>query len=221
MLDIDTLLVPATTHGRVLIRKPAAGPAGILVGFHGYAEDAAAQLERMTAIREAADWLVVSVQALHRFYRGRSQDVVAGWMTRQDRDSAIRDNLAYVDAAVERALAGAAVTTLSPLVYAGFSQGVAMAFRAAVNGGRRPAGLIAVAGDVPPEIREDPRARFPRTLLARGTRDDWYTTAKLEADVAAIESRGGQVTPLVYDGGHEWTTEVTAAAGRLLTTLLT
>ena len=104
MSDIDTLLVPTTTHGRVLIRTPAATAAGVLVGFHGYAEDAAAQLERLLAIKEADDWLLLSVQALHRFYRGRSQDVVAGWMTRQDRDAAIADNIAYVDASSSRHL---------------------------------------------------------------------------------------------------------------------
>ena len=30
-------------------------------------------------------WTRVSVQALHRFYRGRSEITVASWMTRQDR----------------------------------------------------------------------------------------------------------------------------------------
>ena len=220
MSDIDTLLVPTTTHGRVLIRTPAATAAGVLVGFHGYAEDAAAQLERLLAIKEADDWLLLSVQALHRFYRGRSQDVVAGWMTRQDRDAAIADNIAYVDASVEQALARAPIAESSPLVYAGFSQGVAMAFRAAVRGRRRAAGVIAVGGDVPPEIREDPQARFPRTLLARGTEDEWYTAAKLDADVATIEARAGQVRALVYDGGHEWTAAVSMAAAELLASLL-
>ena len=95
-----------------------------------------------------------------------------------------------------------------------------MAFRAAVRGRRRAAGVIAVGGDVPPEIREDPQARFPRTLLARGTEDEWYTAAKLDADVATIEARAGQVRALVYDGGHEWTAAVSMAAAELLASLL-
>jgi len=41
------------------------------------------------------------------------------------------------------------------VVFAGFSQGVAMAFRAAVNAGRRVAGVISVGGDIPPEITPD------------------------------------------------------------------
>jgi predicted esterase len=215
-MSIDTLLVPATTHGRVLIQRPSATPAGVLVGFHGYAEDASVQLSRLTAIPGADAWLLVSVQALHRFYRGRSQDVVANWMTSQDRELAIADNVAYVDKAME----GATADSSLPIVYAGFSQGVAMAFRAALQGRRLAAGIIAVGGDVPPEIRENPGVRFPRTLLARGTGDDWYTTAKLEADVAAIERHGGHAEAFAFDGGHEWTVAVSTAAGRFLADLL-
>jgi predicted esterase len=218
--DLDTLLVPTTTHGRVLVRRPAGNAVGLLAGFHGYAEDAAAQLERLVAIPGTDRWLVVSVQALHRFYRGRSQDVVAGWMTHQDRDVAILDNLAYVDAAIQRALEDVATPATVPIVYAGFSQGVAMAFRAGLRGRQPTAGVIAVGGDVPPELREDPHARFPRTLLIRGTGDDWYTAAKLDADVAAIEARGGQVKSFVFDGGHEWTAAVSAVAGEFLSGLL-
>ena len=141
-------------------------------------------------------------------------------MTSQDRALAIADNVAYVDAAVDESVERATAEAPPLLVYAGFSQGVAMAFRAALQGRRQAAGIIAVGGDVPPEIRENPAVRFPRTLLARGTGDDWYTMAKLEADVAAIEPHGGHVQTLVFDGGHEWTMAVSTAAGRFLADLL-
>jgi len=41
------------------------------------------------------------VQGLHRFYRSRSEIVVASWMTKQDRELAIGDNIDYVRRAVE------------------------------------------------------------------------------------------------------------------------
>ena len=217
---IDTLLVPTTTHGRVLVRRPPAAPVAVVVGFHGYAEDASVQLRRLAAIPGADAWLLVSIEALHRFYRGRSEEIVAGWMTRRDREAAIADNLAYVDAAVERALERAQIPKSGPLIYAGFSQGVAMAFRAAIRGRHRPAGVIAVGGDVPPDVRMDPHTRFPPTLLVRGTADDWYTTTKLEADVVAIEAHGGHTRTFVFDGGHEWTASVGATAGEFVSALL-
>ncbi|MEO6213544.1 MAG: phospholipase [Vicinamibacterales bacterium] len=207
------ILVPARTHGRVLVRE-ATLPAALLVGFHGYLENAEIQMERLTVIPGAHQWTLVSPQALNRFYRGRTEDVVAGWMTRQDREAAIDDNIDYVNRVLE-AVGAPGVR----IVFAGFSQGVAMAFRAAVRGTREGAGVIAVGGDVPPELLADASTTFPRVLLGRGDRDGWYTTARHDADLAALEARGANAERLVYDGGHEWTTDVSAAAGRFISAL--
>src|SRR2546430_1406546 len=77
-------------RGRSSTEEPAGrGPWPLLLGFHGYGEAAEAQLERLQSIPDAVRWLRVSVQALHRFYRGRTSDVVASWMTKQDRELAI------------------------------------------------------------------------------------------------------------------------------------
>ena len=76
------LLIETPTHGRVLVREAGGqAPAGLLVGFHGYAETAEIQMARLEAIPGADAWTLLSVQALHRFYRGRSEEVVASWMT--------------------------------------------------------------------------------------------------------------------------------------------
>ena len=213
MSDPEVLSIPVTTHGRVLVRRAQAQPSrGILAGFHGYMENAAIQLARLEQIAGAGAWALVSVQALHRFYRGRSQDVVASWMTRQDRDVAIADNIEYVNAAVARADEDGR----SPIVYMGFSQGVAMAFRGAVHASRAAAGVIAVGGDVPPELLADPPAAFPRVFLARGATDEWYTAAKLADDVAVLRHRGAEVEAFTYQGGHEWTEAVADAAAAWL-----
>jgi predicted esterase len=207
----DIHAVPAATHGRVMVRH-AASPRGVLAGFHGYLESAAIQMARLESIPGAEQWTVVSVQALHRVYRGRSQDVVASWMTRQDRDLAIADNIGYAASAVQLARAATAVR----VVYAGFSQGGQMAFRAAVRGDAAPAGVICVGADVPPELVADPDVRFPPVLLVRGSADAWYTQATHDAGIAALRARGTDVESFVHGGGHEWTDVVSSAIGRWL-----
>jgi predicted esterase len=199
--DARVTLIETTTHGRVLVRT-APRHRATLIGFHGYAEAAEAQLRRLEAIPDAQGWTLVSVQGLNRFYRGRSEEVAAGWMTREDREVAIADNIAYVNRVIDAL--GESCGPAGNLVYAGFSQGTAMAFRAAVRGRAPACGVIAVGGDVPPELLADPGASFPPVFLARGGRDEWYTQAKLDTDVAALRSRGVRVTPLVFDGAHEW-----------------
>ena len=47
---MKTLLIEARTHGRVLVRETAAAPRGILIGFHGYMENAEIQMERLESI---------------------------------------------------------------------------------------------------------------------------------------------------------------------------
>ena len=108
--------------------------AALFVGFHGYAETAEVQMERLAAVPGTDGWTLVAAQGLNRFYRGRTEDVVAGWMTRRDREDAIRDDTVYVGHVI-----GVTRTAADPMVAAGFSQGVAMAFRAAVRGWRAPA----------------------------------------------------------------------------------
>src|SRR5262245_47905561 len=87
-------------------------------------------------------WLLASIEALHRFYTKRG-DVVATWMTKQDRELEIADNTAYVWSVVDTVRRGG--QRRRPLVFVGFSQGVAMAYRAAASGECN--GLIVLAGD--------------------------------------------------------------------------
>lgn len=211
------LLVRTPVHGRILLREPRTSPGlGLLVGFHGYGENAAIQLDRLAAIPGTDSWALLSVQALHRFYRGRSQDVIASWMTREDREEAIRDNVAYVDAAVEEA---GRVAPEGLVVFAGFSQGVPMAFRAALCGVSRCDGVVAVGGEVAPELLADPAHQFPPTLLVRGAGDDWYTAVRRDADLTALRQRGTVVRTAEAPGGHEWTAAAAAAAGEFLASI--
>jgi predicted esterase len=203
------------THGRYLVEPPQSSAAApVLFGFHGYAEGAETQLERMRAIPGAGRWRLVAIQGLHRFYQRRENQVIASWMTRQDRELAMADNLAYV-AGVMREVArewpGA-----PRVVLAGFSQGVAMTFRAAAAASRPVDGVIAVGGDVPPELDAAALGHVRAALVCRGTRDEWYTTDKFDNDVRRLREAGATVRPLAFDGGHEWSGDVIRAASLFL-----
>ncbi len=207
--------IAATIHGRYLVAPAGTpGPAPLLVGFHGYGENAERHLTELDRIPGSKRWTRVAVQALHRHYSQSRRHVVGSWMTRQDRELAIADNIAYVGNVVD-AVRGEYDTT-GTLVYCGFSQGVAMAYRAALRVGQACRGIIALAGDVPPELRSAPDAAWPPVLIGRGRLDEWYTREKMDADLAFLQSAGVPATPRVFDGGHEWTDEFRADAGRFL-----
>jgi predicted esterase len=224
----DTRQIPALVHGTYFVVPPSStapvpGSAGppLLVGFHGYGENAERHLAELRRIPGSAGWLLCAIQALHPFYNQKTGDVVASWMTRLDREHAIADNVRYAGGVVAevRRDFGAGET----LVYAGFSQGAAMAYRAAAaesSGLGACRGLIALGGDVPPELAELDLAGFPQVLIGRGIADSWYTPDKLDLDLALLAGKGVRARPVVYQGGHEWTEEFRQAAGGFLAEVL-
>jgi len=207
--------VPATTRGRYLVEAPSTpGPWPILIGFHGYAESADTELERLRSIVGADAWLRVSIQGLHRFYRGRNEDVVAGWMTRQDRELAIADNVAYVIAVLDAV--SREWKTDGRVAFTGFSQGVAMAFRAAAAVKLAVVAVVALGGDVPPELDAAALSKIPAVLIGRGARDAWYDAGMFDADVQRLGAAGVHVEAAALDAGHEWTDAFSRAAGTFL-----
>lgn len=213
----DVRTIATSFHGRYVVR-PCRGSAarGLLVGFHGYGQNAAGFLGDIEQISGVDAWHVVSIQALNRFYT-KSGDVVANWMTKEDRELAIADNVAYAAAVLA---ATRREFTAPRLAYVGFSQGVAMAFRAAARAGAPCDGVIALGGDVPPELRADAGLRPPAVLIGRGTRDEWYTAEKLAADEAWLSRQGTGHRIVTFDGGHEWTETFRRAAAEFLDTLV-
>jgi len=211
---MDAHTIAATTHGRYLTIPAASGAAApLLVGFHGYAEDAETQMLRLRDIPGSERWHILSIQGLHRFYQRRTNQVVASWMTRQDRELAIADNMVYVDACI-----AAECPSPSPVVFAGFSQGVATAFRAAVQCAHA-AGVIAVGGDVPPEIDSARLKRLPDVLIARGESDEWYKAEQFVADQQRLRDSGVRVHAVTLNAGHEWSADLIAAAADFLRAL--
>ncbi|MDQ3170102.1 MAG: phospholipase [Acidobacteriota bacterium] len=214
--------VPARVHGRVVVRAaPGADLAGrgtrsrLLLVFHGYGQRAETMVTELAGVPGIDAWTIASVQGLHAFYN-RSQEVVASWMTKEDRELAIGANVAYVDdvtVALQRDRRADVIVCL------GFSQGASMAWRAGVLGRRRADGVVALGGDIPPELKTAPAGDFPIGLVAGGTRDDWYTAAKMDADLALLTEKGAPHGSLRFDGGHEWTDEFRAELGRFLSAL--
>lgn len=207
---------PAPLHGRFLVDVPPApaSPSCWLLGFHGYAQSAAIFLPLLTQARRSDRWLVAAVQAPHVFYTRGDRSIVANWMTREDRELAIVDNIAYVDNVLDALHAEFGAPRA--IVCLGFSQGAAMAYRAAVRGKRATTAILSVCGDVPPDVRDIPASRWPRVRMITGTRDEWYPPTRMADEAAIVTAIGARVETSAFEGGHEFTPEVVAALEALL-----
>jgi predicted esterase len=188
-----------STHGRSLVAIPELRRA-TLVGFHGYKENAAIQMDVLRRISGDRPIGLISIQGLHRFY-SRGGDVVASWMTKEDREHAIADNVDYVSKVLTAVADEFGLAR--PLIYVGFSQGVAMAFRTAAFVQRPCDGLIVLASDVPPDVV--PLAgSLPKVLHGRGETDELYAAGQALKDLALLRAAGVEVEQCSFEGGHDW-----------------
>ena len=210
---MDTRTISTGTHGRYLVEIPDHSRA-TLVGFHGYQENASIMFDVLRQIAGPRSIGLVSIQGLHRFYTRANDTVIASWMTKEDRELAIADNVAWVDTVLDRLELEFGAPRA--IVFAGFSQGVAMVYRAGLLARRSCAAIVASGGDVPPEMKTMASRPWPRVLAATGARDEWYTPARLEGDMSFVRARRPDARTLVFDGGHEWSDALIEAVGELL-----
>jgi predicted esterase len=217
---IEERWVEARVHGRVL--REAGGSevdeSTWWVGFHGYAENAERSLEVLRSLPATQRATRIAIDALHPFYT-KQGEVVGCWMTKRGRELAIADNVAYVRTALE-ALVAAARNPPARLIAVGFSQGTAMTYRAAAAlaavplSGAPAIEVVALGGDVPPELSAAELSGLRSVLVGRGDQETWYTEEKLADDQHRLTEAGVDLEVSRYVGGHEWTDEFRGAVER-------
>lgn len=153
---------------------------------------------------------IVAPEALSRYYlddtRGGSHAasaVGATWMTREDRDSEIADQITYLDALADSALAAAPASAVR-LTVLGFSQGVATACRWVDRGRTQPHRLVCWGGAIPDDVRlaDGAPIRRPALWLVVGSRDIYATPDRVAQQEAALRAADVPFTRLGFEGGH-------------------
>jgi predicted esterase len=91
-----------------------------------------------------------------------------------------------------------------------------MAFRAVSAISQPVLGVVAVGGDVPPELEPGQLRAIGHVLLMRGARDQFYSRDKWQDDQRRLRDAGVQVVDIEFDGGHEWSPPVLDAASTFL-----
>jgi predicted esterase len=195
---------------RCAVRGPAdpASVRSLWIVLHGYGQLAAEFLADLDAIDDGTR-LIVAPEALSRFYDARATmerhaeaSVGASWMTREDRNEEITDQLHWLQLAHDhyRAIVGPEV----PLTVLGFSQGTAAASRWVASGAVTPEQLICWGGSVAPELALGPEAPLGRVrcTIVVGDRDRFVPAEKLDAERARLESAGFRGGIELFPGGH-------------------
>ncbi len=148
--------------------------------------------------------LIVAPEGLSRFYwNGFSGNVVASWMTKEERNSDIDDYVHYLDKVANEVQHELMTVNINIL---GFSQGASTASRWAALGKTIPTNLILWAGSFPIDIdyleNIERFNKFPLHFLI-GNSDELFSEEIIRQYLVEIKQKEIQFNLSRYNGGHK------------------
>ena len=168
--------------------------------LHGYGQLAKYFIRKFEHL--ADEFLIVAPEGMHRFYlNGSSGRVGASWMTKEDRDTDIQDNLNWLGSLDQN------LTKEFPFtkrIILGFSQGGATAARWFFNDPSHAESLIIWASVFPPDldIKEwIKQIEQKENFFILGTEDEYYSKDEQISTLTFYESLNFNC--LVYEGKHD------------------
>jgi predicted esterase len=166
---------------------------------HGFAQLAGRFLEDFESMDNGSRY-IIAPEGLNKFYlRAGQPDVGATWMTREDRESEMKDYVDYLNKLYDTlVLTGHS----SKVVVLGFSQGVATVSRWVYQNKRRIDSLIFYAGEPGNELQNpDCISQFTqsRKTLLLGKEDKYFN--EVWAEKYKVLLSGFEFVS--FDGGHE------------------
>lgn len=139
--------------------------------LHGYGQLAQYFIRKFLPTNK--NIVIVAPEGMHRFYlKGSSGRVGASWMTKEDRENDIKDNINWLNNLHQKLLAN---KSFEKVIVLGFSQGGATAARW-VNQMEKVDGLIMWATVFPPDLENsiDSTVLRLKNHFVLGTEDEYF-----------------------------------------------
>jgi predicted esterase len=149
------------------------------------------------------DNYIIAPQAPSKYYLNNSyKHVGASWLTKENTNTEINNNLNYLDAILEEEK----ILSRHKLVIFGYSQGVSMATRWVAQRKIKCHQLVLYAGGIPDELTKNDFSHLGNTtqiFIIVGNKDEYLTKERLT--VERKKSRiifDGRAKEHIFDGGH-------------------
>jgi predicted esterase len=199
---LKTELSISKTARAFMTEAPNQATNHIWIVLHGYGQLADRFLSRFSqfASNERA---FIAPEGLHRFYLdGSSGKIGASWMTREDREKDISDNIEWLN----QLYANLCISPHTKKHLLGFSQGAATAVRWFCSNRFEIDSLCLWAGSFPPDVSiEINKERFAQTKLftIHGSRDPIVSTEQMSVLHEMMLVHSVDFKTIQYDGGHQ------------------
>jgi predicted esterase len=172
----------------------------IIYILHGYGQLSRYFIRRFSFLSE--DFFVVAPEGMHRFYlNGNSGRVGASWMTKEDREYDIKDNLHYLNCLskeIERDV------DFEKRIILGFSQGGATAARWYYEDPSKTDHLILWATVFPPDLDKDQETNESsdkKNYFVLGKMDEFYNSDDQMQIINFYKQKGFRT--LTFNGKHD------------------
>ena len=170
---------------------------------HGYGQAANRFIRKFDAVFDD-ETFIIAPEALSRFYwKDFTGDVVASWMTREDRHSEIEDYTNYLDAILKKYLPQLADDVQVHIF--GFSQGVATVMRWVHNTTPSIKHLIVWAGRIPEDV--DYKAKLDywqdkKVEFLFGDKDEYLTPDRMAMITEEMKAYPFEIDVTKFEGEH-------------------
>ncbi len=198
-------IIPTERSGRCFIYgKGLPSTRHIFMVLHGYGQLGSGIIRHFSSL-DPEEYLVIAPEGLSRFYiNGLYGKVGASWMTKEDRELEIKDQISYLDRVSAQYLApyedtGAKIHVL------GFSQGVATLSRWLAHQKRRFDSVIFWAGTAPLDSISPDNPAFQKNhfLYVVGNEDQFLPKRVYTKHLHDLEKSSGRPLHLIeYEGKH-------------------
>jgi len=189
---------------------PAAAPAPLLVALHGYGSNKGWMM-REARHHAPEGFAVAALQGPHQHMKeprepGGPLRYGFGWLTNfRPEESVALHHRALLD--LIEALVARGVARRDRVFLMGFSQSCALNYRFAFTHREALRGVVGICGGLPGDW-ETSRAYGPTrasVLHLHGTRDEFYTPARVAGYAERLRLRAPDVEVRAYDAAHEFT----------------
>jgi predicted esterase len=169
----------------------------LLIVLHGYGQLAEFFIRKFNDVPE--NYLVIAPEGMHRFYlNGTSGRVGASWMTKEDRESDIRDNLIWLNQLLNELKAK---KKFEKIILLGFSQGGATAARWYYSIKNEFNHLILWASVFPPDVEKPENSNNSENYFVIGNQDEFFSTEQQNQEISFYSNLGFQTQ--TFDGKHD------------------
>jgi len=174
----------------------------VWVVLHGYGQLTPYFIRKFLSLDPDKNF-VIAPEGLHRFYlNGTSGRVGASWMTKEEREQDISDNISYLNDLKTKIIDRYQFTKK---VLLGFSQGGATGCRWHEHGNFKADYFVLWASVFPPDLEISLTSSIfnrSRNLFVVGRNDEYYNDENRTLLIQALEEKQLNFETILFDGTH-------------------